>query len=132
MVRTKDFLYVLNARPNLPNGGPADSKVSPTQAALNEVRDNGQLTPAQADIFVVPRPAEELFDIKNDPLQLLNLASMPEHQEKLKEMGQVLKDWQEKTGDSTPHDLTPDWYDRETGKALKTEQRRGTMPGIGM
>lgn len=129
MVRTKDFLYVLNARPNLPNGGPADSKVSPTQADLNMVRDNGQLTPAQADIFVVPRSAEELFDVKNDPLQLLNLASMPEHQKKLKEMRQQLKDWQEKTGDSTPDDLTPDWYDRETGKALPREQIRGTMPG---
>jgi arylsulfatase A-like enzyme len=130
MARTKDFLYVLNARPNLPNGGPADSKVSPTQAALNEVRDKGQLTPAQADIFVVPRPAEELFDVKNDPIQLLNLASVLEYQEKLKEMRQLLKDWQEKTGDSTPHDLTPDWYDRETGGALKTEQKRGTMPGV--
>lgn len=130
MVRTKDFLYVLNARPNLPNGGPADSKVSPTQAALNEVRDMGQLTPAQADIFVVPRPVEELFDLKNDPLQLLNLASMPEYQQKLEEMRQLAKDWQEKTGDSTPSDLTPDWYDRETGKALKTVQRRGTMPGV--
>jgi arylsulfatase A-like enzyme len=130
MARTKDFLYVLNARPNLPNGGPADSKVSPTQAALNEVRDKGQLTPAQADIFVVPRSSEELFDIKNDPLQLLNLASMPEYQQKLEEMRKLLKDWQLETGDSTPNDLTPDWYDRETGKALKIEQRRGMMPGV--
>ncbi|MFV0592120.1 MAG: sulfatase [Draconibacterium sp.] len=63
MVRTKDFLYLWNARPNLTNCGPADSKTSPTQHALNKVRDEGKLTPAQADIFMLPRPEEELFDL---------------------------------------------------------------------
>jgi arylsulfatase A-like enzyme len=129
MIRTKDYLYVLNARPNLTNGGPADSKASPTQHALNQVRDDGKLTPAQADVFMAPRPAEELFNVKNDPQQFLNLTSMPEYQEKLKEMRRLLKNWQYNTGDTTPDDLTPDWYDRETGKALKIERKRGTMPG---
>lgn len=129
MMRTKDFLYVWNARPNLPNGGPADSKASPSQYALNHVRDEGKLTPAQADVFMVPRPAEELFDVRNDPLQLLNLASVPQFQDKLKEMRTLLKNWQKNTGDTTPADLTPDWYDRETGKALDIVRRRGTMPG---
>jgi len=129
MVRTKDYLYVLNARPNLTNCGPADSKSSSTQHALNQVRDDGKLTPAQADVFMAPRPAEELFNVKNDPEQFLNLASMPEYQEKLKEMRRLLKNWQSNTEDTTPNDLTPDWYDRETGKALKIEWKRGTMPG---
>jgi len=129
MVRTKNYLYVLNSRPNLTNGGPADSKKSPTQLALNKVRDDGKLSPAQADVFVVPRPVEELFDVKNDPEQLLNIASIPEYQEKLKEMRNLLKAWQLNTYDSTPDKLTPDWYDRETGNPLKIEQIRGTMPG---
>jgi len=130
MVRTKDFLYVLNERPNLSNGGPADSKQSATQKALNEVRDKGQLTPAQADVFVVPRPREELFDVKNDPQQLLNLASVPDYQEKLKEMRKMVKSWQSKTGDTTPENLTPDWFDRETGEPLKITKKRGSMPGV--
>ncbi len=129
MMRTKDFLYLWNARPNLTNGGPADSKSSPSQHALNKVRDEGKLTPAQADVFIAPRPAEELFDVKNDQLQLLNLASLPKFQDKLKEMRMLLKNWQKNTGDTTPDDLTPDWYDRETGAALDIERRRGTMPG---
>ncbi|MBN1789080.1 MAG: sulfatase [Bacteroidales bacterium] len=129
MVRTRDFLYVLNARPNLTNCGPADSKQSASQAALNQVRDQGKLTPAQADIFIAPRPAEELFDVKNDPEQFLNLASMPESRKILDEMRRLLKNWQLSTADSTPEHLTPDWYDRETGEALKAEQIRGTMPG---
>ena len=130
MVRTKDFLYVLNSRPNLTNCGPADSKQSPTQASLNKLRDQGKLTPAQADIFVAPRPAEELYDVLKDPEQLLNLASLPEYQGNLLELRSMLKQWQSDTGDTTPDDLTYDWYDRETGKALKTEQKRGTMPGV--
>ena len=129
MVRTKDFLYVLNERPNLSNGGPADSKQSATQKALNEVRDKGQLTPAQADVFVVPRPREELFDVNNDPQQLLNLASVPDYQEKLKAMRRMVQSWQNKTRDTKPENLTPDWYDRETGEALNIERKRGTMPG---
>jgi len=143
MIRTKDFLYVLNARPNLSNCGPGDSKRSPTQHALDKVRDEGKLTPAQADVFVVPRPEEELFDVKSDPQQLLNLASMPGYQEKLKEMREWLKDWQLNTSDTTPEYLTPDWMDRETGNRYpwfnnpdyvdpetgKTMKIRGTMPG---
>lgn len=131
MIRTKDFLYLVNARPNLSNCGPADSKVSLTQADLNKQRDEGKLTPAQADIFVVPRPSEELFDVKNDPEQLLNLASIPAYQTKLKELRDMVKDWQAKTGDTMPANLTPDWYDRETGDALKIIQKRGSMPGSG-
>ncbi len=124
MIRTKDFLYVLNARPNLTNCGPADSKSSATQHALNKIRDEGRLTPAQSDIFITPRPVEELFDVVNDPDQFLNLASMPEYQEKLKEMRWQLRDWQVKTGDTIPKELTPDWYDRETGEPLKIERKR--------
>lgn len=129
MVRTRNFLYVFNARPNFSNGGPADSRKSATQHALNQIRDNGELTPAQADIFLAPRPAEELFDLNLDDDQLLNVASVKRYQEKLKEMRNLLKKWQEDTGDTTPDHLTPDWYDRETGDPLKLERVRGTMPG---
>lgn len=130
MVRTKEFLYVLNSRPNLPNGGPADSKQSPSQAALNKVRDEGRLTQAQADIFIVPRPAEELYDLNNDPDQLINIASLPKYQDELEKMRALLLSWRKETNDNTPENLTPDWYDRETGKALDKKQVRGIMPGI--
>ncbi|MCD6354360.1 MAG: sulfatase, partial [Prolixibacteraceae bacterium] len=129
MVRTKNFLYLLNSRPNFTNCGPADSKRSPTQYALNRARDEGKLTAAQADIFTAPRPAEELFDIEKDPLQLINLASVPEYQEVLKKMQVLLNNWRMNTGDTTPENLTPDWYNRETGDALNIERIRGIMPG---
>ncbi len=129
MMRTNDYLYVLNARPGLTNCGPADSKNSPTQHSLNLVREQGVLTPAQADIFVSPRPREELFDLKNDPMQLINIASLPAYNEKLIEMRRLLDNWQYNTGDTTPEHLTPDRFDRETGRSLPGEWNRGTMPG---
>jgi hypothetical protein len=97
---------------------------------LNLVRDEGKLTPAQADIFIAPRPSEELFDVRNDPDQLLNLATLKRYRKELKKMRSLLKSWQSDTGDTTPVNLTPDWYDRETGEPLGNEQTRGTMPGI--
>ena len=129
MVRTSDYLYVLNSRPALTNCGPADSRRSPSQASLNDLRDEGRLSPAQADIFIAPRPYEELYDVKNDPDQLLNLASLPRYSEKLNEMRSKIKRWQSETGDTTPDDITYDWYDRETGNELMIERKRGTMPG---
>lgn len=130
MARTKNFLYVRNERPNFTNCGPADSKNSPTQHALNQVRDEGNLTSAQADIFVTPRPREELFDVKKDPMQLVNIASLPVYEEKLIQMRKLIENWQYNTGDTTPENLTPDRFDRETGKPLDKHWERGTMPGV--
>jgi len=129
MVRSKDFLYVLNSRPNLTNCGPADSKSSPTQHALNKLRDEGKLTPAQADIFIVPRPNEELFDLALEQDQLLNVASINNYKEKLIFYRNLLNDWMDKTGDTVPEHLTPDWHDRETGDVLPAKGVRGTMSG---
>jgi arylsulfatase A-like enzyme len=129
MVRTKNYLYVLNLRPNLSNPGPADSNKSPSFQDLKDTRDAGQLTAAQADNFIAPRPAEELFDCSKDPMQLVNVASLPGYQSPLKDLREVLQQWRQETFDTTPDDLTKDWYDRETGEPLDVERTRGKMPG---
>ncbi len=128
MLRDENFLYVLNSRPNLTNGGSADSKRSPSQTDLNKLRDLGKLTDAQADVFVSPRPREELFDIRTDSLQLLNLASHEKYKEVLNRMRKELKTWQRKTNDTIPDHLTPDLYDRETGKLLDKKKNHDKLP----
>ncbi|MEL6846268.1 MAG: sulfatase/phosphatase domain-containing protein, partial [Bacteroidota bacterium] len=133
-VRSQDYLYVLNERPHLPNGGPADSKNSPSQHALNQLRDAGQLSAAQVDIFQVPRPREELFAVQRDSLQLLNLASHPDYQAVLQEYRNELQSWRELTADNSPERLTPDGFDRETGALAEGVEAfdkvaRGEMPG---
>lgn len=129
MVRSKDFLYVLNSRPNLELGGPADSKNSLTQASLNKARENGILTFAQADNFATPRPVEELFNLNIDPLQLNNLASGEAYQHTLKELRNILKIWRDETGDNIPENITPNQFDPISGKKLG-EIQRGEMPGV--
>jgi arylsulfatase A-like enzyme len=134
MVRSGNFLYVKNNRPNLPNGGPADSKRSASQLMLDSLRAIGQLTAAQADIFISPRPMEELFDLKNDPLQLINLASRPALQDILARYRAYLEGWAAETGDDVPAVITGDGFDRATGELLPevpafNQVKRGEMPG---
>jgi len=130
MVRDSDFLYIVNSRPNLPNIGPCDSVSSPSHADLKRLVAKGNLSPAQADIFVTPRPREELYDCTDDPLQLLNVAAVPEYAQNLERMRAVLQTWIEATGDSTPANLTRDWYLREPHyKNTQYDQLRGEMPG---
>ena len=129
MVRTPDYLYVLNLRPNLSNPGPADSNGSPSFQDLKDLREAGQLTAAQVDVFMVPRPSEELYNCRDDPFQLANVASLAAYQDTLLALRQVLQRWRQETHDTTPKQLTGDWYNRETGEPLDREHSRGEMPG---
>jgi N-sulfoglucosamine sulfohydrolase len=128
-VRTRDFLYVINKRTDFDNGGPIDANQSPSAKALKTAKANGKLTALQKDIFLKPRPAEEFFDNFKDPLQSQNEIQNKAYAAPLAELRSVLKKWQDETGDTVPENLTPDWYDRETGNALPEKNIRGEMPG---
>lgn len=128
-VRTKDFLYIINKRPKLDNGGPIDANQSPSSLALKSANEQGTLTPLQKDIFLTPRPSEEFFDSKKDPLQIKNELDNKAYNLKINLLKEILAQWQEETGDTVPENLTPDWYDRQTGKPLPEKNKRGEMPG---
>lgn len=129
MVRTKYHFYVLNLRPSLSNPGPADATSSPSFQDLKDLRDSGKLSAAQADVFMAPRPWEELYNCRQDPMQLVNVASMPSYVSQLNKLREVMRQWQAETGDSDPGQLTKDWYNRGNGEPLKTKGIRGKMPG---
>ena len=130
MVRNKSYMYILNSRPMQPQNGPADAVGSPSFNDLEILRTQGKLSAIQADVFMVPRPHEELYDCSRDPLQLLNVASLPEYGETLISMRNILSEWMTETGDNIPENLTKDWYLKEAG-LIKTEYHniRGEMPG---
>ncbi len=130
MVRNKNFMYILNSRTMAPQMGPADAVESPAFIELDQLRKDGKLTAAQADVFITPRPQEELYHYRNDPLQLLNIAAVPEFKSDLEDLKSVLKEWMTETGDNIPDKLTKDWYMREPGY-VKSEffEIRGEMPG---
>lgn len=133
-VRSEGYLYIRNHRPALPWQGPADSVRSPSHQALRAARDKGQLTPGQADVFLAPRPPEELYFTDGDPDQLTNLAADPKHAGAKARLAKLLADWTAATGDTVPPRLTPDLFDRETGAALAKSKggranSRGTPAG---
>lgn len=130
MARKGPYLYIRNARPELPQLGPADSIGSPSHADLVERRKAGRLSAIQADLFRSPRPFEELYDCVADPEQLVNLASVPEYQNVLGELRHAMDLWMEQTADTVPSQLTKDWYLPVPGYE-RTEHHgvRGIMPG---
>ncbi|MEM9936876.1 MAG: sulfatase [Bacteroidota bacterium] len=130
MVRNDRYMYILNSRPNAPQMGPADAVQSPSHKELNQLRAKGELSPIQADIFMVPRPREELYDLETDPQQLVNVASVPSYEVALEEMRNILGEWMEETGDDVPAFLTEDWYLHEAGYIRTAAHgKRGEMPG---
>lgn len=103
MVATSDYLLIENKRPNLPVRSHSDT---PTGKALLAAHKNNNLTPEQQTMFVTPKPELMLFDRRKDPDQLNNLAN----KEKViaKKLLDVLRQWQDETGDTVPEYLKPD------------------------
>ena len=128
-VRTAEFLYVFNGRPALANQGPLDAVNSPSFQGLVKAKTNGNLTPIQRDVFVTPRPAEEFFNVAEDPLQQTNVMTNTKYVNDIRKLKKILKQWQSKTGDTQPTNLTKDWYGREDGQTLPEKDKRGEMPG---
>lgn len=128
-IRTKDFLYIINRRPQFSNQGPLDAVNSSCYKALKEAEAKGSLTPVQKDIFLAPRPAEEFFAVQKDPQQLHNLAMDPQFYDIKDQLKKVLVQWQRETEDTEPLNITPDWYDRRNGKKTMDNNKRGEMPG---
>lgn len=65
---------------------------TPTTRVWKELFDAGKLNPAQAK-FWQPKPVEELFDLQNDPSEVVNLAGQPEHIERVKTMRDAVQQW---------------------------------------
>lgn len=117
-VRDGRHLLIINERPDLAWQGPADSVRSDSHQQLRALRDSDQLTSAQADVFLSPRPKVALYDTQSDPEQLNNLAGNPKHAKEQQHLHSVLMQWMVETGDSVPEKLSPDTFDRETGDRL--------------
>jgi arylsulfatase A-like enzyme len=119
-VHSQRYCYVRNWLPGTPGTPPADAVNSLTYKAMKELRAAGKLDAAQNECFVVPRPTEFLFDVESDPDCIDNLADDPSQQATLAQMRTALQQWQAETDDRFPGEdqLTPDGFDRETGKRL--------------
>ncbi|HSC76552.1 MAG TPA: sulfatase [Pseudomonadales bacterium] len=73
-VRSNDYLYIHNIGENKTN---CILEVQPMGKELQQAFVDKKLTRDQAYCFVRNAPPEELYDVKQDPLQLNNLAADP-------------------------------------------------------
>ncbi len=120
-VHSQRYCYVRNWLPNLPGTPPADAVNSITMDEMKRLRQSGKANPIhESTSFATPRPEEFLFDVQSDPQCLTNLAGKPKYQRPLEEMRDALSNWQSQTNDIFPGQdkLTPDGFDRQTGKKL--------------
>lgn len=118
-VRSADYLYIRNDYHDLPRTPPADAVRSPTFRAMQTLQRAGELPESQAGPFLVPAPREELYDVREDPHQMTNLAGLPEYQATLAHFRTRMNAWQEETADAAPPVRRPDGFDRETGERLE-------------
>jgi N-sulfoglucosamine sulfohydrolase len=117
-VRNHKYLYIRNVFPELTASPPADAVRSITYQEMIRMYKAGELNENQLDCFIEPRPAEELYDVENDPYQLHNLAENTDYESALNEMRKLLDNWIVEFDDKIPENPTPDKFDRLTGERL--------------
>ena len=101
-IRTDHYKLIRNAYLDQPHGNPSDVSSSPSWDALLALKARGALSPAQAQLFLSPRPPVELYDLQSDPSESENLATLPEYSEIVSELTGRLDDWVASTGDYPP------------------------------
>jgi hypothetical protein len=100
-IRTRDYLYIRNFKPELgPNGIPdaarahignsfADCDNGPTKTFLIQ-HQNDPGVKKYYDLAFAKRPAEELYDLRQDPDQLVNVAGRADYAKVQRELSEKL------------------------------------------
>lgn len=96
-IRTRRYKLILNLAHWLPYPFASDLYACETwQAALRRGDERFGRRPIRAYIH---RPRYELYDLENDPDEVVNLADDPKHADILEELKGKLRRWQEETND---------------------------------
>jgi arylsulfatase A-like enzyme len=130
-IRTREFLYLRNVRPDRwPVGDPeyywsvgefGDVDYTPTKRLLLANADDTELARYFQSIFA-KRPAEELYDLLKDPGQVHNVAADPAYAGQLKRLRERVTQWMQATGDPRAQGDT-DFWDRAPYYAKKSRQK---------
>ena len=100
-VRDKDYKYIRNFYPELPLYMNIEYRLNqPMMKEMLEMKEKRQLDSTQMKWFVPAKQIEELYDLKKDSLELINLANDPGYQHVLLRMRTVMDQWID-----TVHDL---------------------------
>ena len=98
-VRTKNFRYIRNFMTDRTLLQPQYRDNKEIVKTLRKGHAEGSLPALTEQIFFGPRPAEELYDHRNDPHEINNLVENPAYEKELKRHRKILNDWIRKTDD---------------------------------
>lgn len=128
-VRDVRYRYIRNFMPERPllQANQYKERSYPVWNLLKELDAQGKLTPAQKFLAAPHMPAEELYDLENDPHEIHNRAgsSKPEHEAALKRLRGVLEKWIEASNDQGRIPEPPEVA------AAKGTTKPGTNPNAG-
>jgi arylsulfatase A-like enzyme len=107
-IRTSDYLYIRNFRPDRwPAGDPelyfavgpfGDIDGGPSKSLLLDRRSDAE-SARYFQLATAKRPAEELYDLRRDPDQLVNVAGQAAHRDAQARLRRDLDRWLRETGD---------------------------------
>ncbi len=98
-VRDGQYKYLLNYRPGETGGKPlAYREQLNTMEELHKWFEGGRMSDQQAFWFR-PRPAEELYDLENDPHEVNNLVEDPRYASVLNRLREALAGWKSRVPD---------------------------------
>ncbi len=135
-VRSQRYKYIRNYYPERPYTQFSGYKRLryPVLTLMQILHKQDQLTPEQARFMAATRPAEEFYDLEQDPFELRNLAGDSELEKVVKEHSDKLDEWIKATGDqgeiAEPADVldqaqrsSTEWYEKQM-------DQRGLSPHI--
>ena len=124
-VRTDRYKYIRNFLPERPHMQPNAYKDNKAIVrSLRSMFQSGELNELQARIFQPTRPAEELYDLQNDPHETKNLAGDSKYALVLSETRQRLGDWMKRTNDRGQQPESDDMYESDMKLYLSSGKRK--------
>ncbi|PCJ92311.1 MAG: sulfatase [Flavobacteriaceae bacterium] len=99
-VRSQKYKYIKNFNTSQSNVLAVKYREQmPMMKHMNEMQAQGTLDTVQSLWFKTPKPEEELYDLENDPYELINLADNEIHKDTLVHLRNVLREWIIETND---------------------------------
>ena len=96
---TRKYKYLRNYLTDRPYMQPSYKDPWPVSIRFREMMKDGEMNDVQKIFFGDSKPAEELYDLENDPHEIHNLAADPAHTAELARHRKLLADWIAATGD---------------------------------
>ena len=143
-IRDKRYKYIRNFMPHLPYAQPSTyCDQAQIMQELRRVSAQGGMAGIEKPFWEPTKPMEELYDTKEDPIEVDNLAGLPEHRQRLESMRKQLWDWMIQTRDtgllpeaemhiraagSTPYDIVQDAAKFPASRILAAAELVGAGP----